>query len=365
MKKHTFRLLLFATLTIFLFSCGASKVNVTDNYILSVKSFYDSPLPEYSDDYSVFWDYILNHNEAFNRYSSRDSRFVQKTKKEFLSEVDNLPMVYDFAEEYMETGRRHALMFSGDRYTDDIRYILLCPDDMIDAYCYPNGYIYIHRGLAERFDEDWHAYAGVVAHEIAHILLKHAERHNFDIQKRERNEEITRGVAGGLLGAGAIAGSLSMANSGVDMNTIEDWTDTYTNNAIELGGNINIALKKHSLIKKYEYSREQEVEADIIAVLFLQWIGKPVEPYIDLLSKLPSTESGLYSTHPDVKFRVSFLNEIIGKPDRSFKVDGRIYHLDGKQVDRFLQNNPAAEEFLPNKKDTKKNPKGYDDNIYN
>ena len=63
-------------------------------------------------------------------------------------------------------------------------------------------------------------------------------------------------------------------------------------------------------MRKFEYSREQEIEADIIACLFLKWLGNSPIDYIDFMETLPGDISDKYDTHPSMVFRVNTLRKI-------------------------------------------------------
>ena len=69
-----------------LISCGA-KHNVTKKYIAEINSIYSGDLPEYSNDNSVFWDYILDSNVSFKDYMANDSKLRNKTVAKFWGEV--------------------------------------------------------------------------------------------------------------------------------------------------------------------------------------------------------------------------------------------------------------------------------------
>lgn len=359
MKKY-----LFFAVTLIFVGCGATKVNVSDKYIGNVTSYYEGQLPEYSSDFSVFWDYILNNNQSFQEYIKEGSGLKNKTLKKFWNEVNSVGVPYEPEDTILSKDIETAKMFAGSKYDEYIKQISFLPDYEINAFATPNGYIYLHYGIANLFTDGWNEYSGVIAHEMAHVLLKHAERHQLDIKKRERKDDIARGIAAGLLGAGAITGALSMANSGAGANAVENWTNSYTENAMELGTSISKSLSEYSYIKKYEYGREQEIEADIVAILFLKWLNTPPEPYINLLDKMPKNQPMENGTHPDYKFRISFLNKYIGKPDKTFNVDGRIYHLDGKQVKEFLKKNPTAVEIPHEQGIIETNKKDKYDNVY-
>lgn len=79
------------------------------------------------------------------------------------------------------------------------------------------------------------------------------------------------------------------------------------NNIIWAGDN---ALKY-----RYKYSREQEVEADIIAYRFLEYMGLGGENYINALRAIGYENDAYYddtSSHPTTEFRVKLL-EYLGK----------------------------------------------------
>lgn len=92
----------------------------------------------------------------------------------------------------------HRLAANSD--APGLRYsFFVVPDDSINAFAAPGGFIGIHSGLmitAETEDE----VASVVAHEIAHITQRHILR-RFEQQKRMSLPMTIAMVAGALLGA--------------------------------------------------------------------------------------------------------------------------------------------------------------------
>ena len=100
-----------------------------------------------------------------------------------------------------------------DRYINDIGFRLLAGidnrvrdyrffivrDDSVNAFAVPGGYIGVHRGLI-RFAQTQHQLASVMAHEIAHVRL----RHGLDMMEKGRNlsnAAMLATLAGLLLGA--------------------------------------------------------------------------------------------------------------------------------------------------------------------
>ncbi|MDD3093500.1 MAG: M48 family metalloprotease [Clostridia bacterium] len=336
MKKS----ILFVNLTLILVSCGTIKTNVSDTYIREVTSYYQFELPPFSEDYSVFWDYIVENNKAFKSYNNINSNFKNKTIKQFNKDLNSISSYlsgYD-----VEDNRDNYIV--GSKYKEKIKKISFLPSSDIDAFCYPNGYIFITNGMIKLFGLGMDEYFGVVAHEIAHIMFKHAEREFFTTKKKERRNSIISGISAVSLAAGASIAIINSAQYMQNNEDIEKLTRNYVESALITSQAIDHLLVENSYYKKFEYSREMEIEADIVAILFLNWLGKSPESYIRLLSKLPNHTPTLSDSHPDIRYRVKFLSDYIGKPNKTFKVDGRIYHIDGLDVEKFILKNPTAVE---------------------
>ena len=67
-------------------------------------------------------------------------------------------------------------------------YVLINPS--LNAFAYPTGAIYVHSGLLARLDDEAQL-ATVLAHEIAHVVHRHAIRH----LRQERNKDLWKRIA--------------------------------------------------------------------------------------------------------------------------------------------------------------------------
>ncbi len=96
--------------------------------------------------------------------------------------------------------------------------IFLCKDDSINAFCLPNGSIYVHSGLLSKVTDD-NVLAFVLAHELAHIAARHgnesASKHIFlmagDVLAENKAKKLTQSGKAGkglLLRASYIGGGI-------------------------------------------------------------------------------------------------------------------------------------------------------------
>lgn len=295
---------------IFLIGCSVTKVNVSENYIKDISTFYTDPLPAYSDDYSVIWDYILTNNPYFQKYQSDGSRFKNKSRKEFWNEVDSWAPLLSEELNADKSDQEFAATFVGSKYNHYLNTVASGGAD-INAYALPNGYIFIGEGLIELSDGDDDAIFGVIAHEVAHVLFKHSERQSYSNKKRERKDNVLTGITAGVLAVAAGAGYATAVNGYTTQEEADALAYNYASTIYDITSAVNYGLRSHSYKKYFEYSREQEVEADIAAILFLKWLGLSTDSYIKILSKLPDSVSADHSTHPDIQFRVNFLRNYV------------------------------------------------------
>lgn len=361
MRKTLFFLLAILLLT----SCGAAKQNVTQKYISQISSCYSVELPEYSKDHSVFWDYILDNNSSFQQYKMDNSNFKVKNSTRFWNEVSGYSLPYTPEEDILIKDTEFAGHIVGTKYCDNLKMISLYPSGEVNAFALPNGVVYIYGGMYDLVKDDFDKYLGVVGHEVAHVLLKHAERHQYSIKKKEKKDNLMKGITTGLVIA---AGGMAVASS---INNDVD-SEEFTNSIVDLSVNtalfVNSEIDRYALVKKYEYSREQEVEADIVALLFLKWLGSNPESYIELMEKMPddNNENAEYRTHPTMRFRIISMKNFIEEPDRLFVVNGLQYYIPALKSDQFLEKYPDAVELQQDTGSTNKVSRKQDekDDVY-
>jgi hypothetical protein len=167
-------------------------------------------------------------------------------------------------------------------------------DKSINAFALPGGPIYMHRGAIEAADNEAQI-AGVMGHEIAHVLLRHGAA-----QQRKG------GFLGGLAGiVGAVAG------------------DSTVGQVVGMGAAMGANLR---LLK---YSREAETDADLMGTQMLYDSGYDPKAMAEFFEKLAKENKGskvgeFLSNHPNPGNRVGNVNEEIrkiGPPLRNPKYD--------------------------------------------
>ena len=177
--------------------------------------------------------------------------------------------------------------------------IYIINSDAINAYTCPNGKIYVTTGAIMCDSISVVGMVGICAHEAAHFFLQHSLDNAYRFRKRENRNKIISGVVSAI---DATANAYAQANGAVGNESWDDVNERM-NNLIEEAENEAVKYK-------YKYSREQEIEADIIAFRYLQWLGLDEKEYINALKTIGYDNDKFYndkSTHPTTKFRVKFL----------------------------------------------------------
>jgi predicted Zn-dependent protease len=187
--------------------------------------------------------------------------------------------------------RIHATTPIADRpFTFDI-----VNDPAVNAFSLPGGHIYINSGLiaqADKADE----LAGVVAHEISHVVARHV------IKQVETQQEI-----------GAIGSILLGQNPGALQQLLAQ---------VIAGG----AMAR--------FSRADEKEADDLGLQFMSKAGYDPHGMLDMFQKLLSLEKGgnssvsrFFADHPGTQDRIDDISSRIAKMGNpSGIVDDPAYH---------------------------------------
>jgi beta-barrel assembly-enhancing protease len=155
--------------------------------------------------------------------------------------------------------------------------------DAVNAFAVPGGHVYINRGLIERAT-NYAEFAGVLAHEIAHV----AERHSVQQIQRAQSADMGLSLLYGVL--------LGRQPSGVE------------GAAIQVGGTAVFA----------GYSREAEREADQQAVRYLVESGINPQGLVSFFGRLmelqqrqPASVVQWFATHPTTQERIQNTQALI------------------------------------------------------
>jgi len=186
-------------------------------------------------------------------------------------------------------------------------HVMILDSRELNAFSTPGGHIFITKGLVDITPcED--AIAGIIAHELAHIMLKHGLKTINDMK-------IT-----GEAGTMAQQAAAFSGNSSADILSFRD--------------SVNEIFY---LMIKSGYSQPQEFEADALAVKLLADTGYSPDGLLEMLNVLKTLQSGqsggLFSTHPATDERiVNIQRQIAGhkmtdnssaRRERFFRIMGR------------------------------------------
>ena len=217
--------------------------------------------------------------------------------------------------------RRIGLKLTRHAETGGMKYTFtILNSDKVNALALPGGYVYITRGLLALADNEAEM-AGVLAHEIGHVTARHtAERYS--------TEQATNL---GLMVLGVL-GSAAGVPSGIGQM---------------IGFGAQAAMQS--------YSREQELESDMLSVRYLSRAGYSPQAMTSFFHKLKAHEeleramegkkgdapSNIMATHPRTAERIGqaiklakaarVANPVFGRREFLAEIDGMVFGDDPEQ----------------------------------
>jgi predicted Zn-dependent protease len=167
-------------------------------------------------------------------------------------------------------------------------HVAILDSDEINAFATSGGHIYVTRGLINAAKTE-DAIAGVIAHEVAHIQLKHST-------KALKNSRFTQAL---LVTGTAAAGTAG----GMDVKQL---TDVLNESFMEI---------VQTLVSN-GYSQSQEFDADNTAMALMASAGYNPSGLINMLMSLGSvqaSDSGFGKTHPSPAQRIVNAQKSVGR----------------------------------------------------
>ncbi len=188
-------------------------------------------------------------------------------------------------------------------------------DDTINAFALPGGYIYVTRGILAHFENEAQL-AGVLGHEIAHVTAKHS------VIRLSRAMLAQTGLGIAQIIAPELEQFAPLAGAGLQLLFLS-------------------------------YSREDEVEADLLGVRYMENVGENPRELIDVMAMLSRASEGREggmipewaSTHPLPENRMDRIQEKIQALD-----DGRFRPVERDRylarLDRLVYGKDPKEGFV-------------------
>jgi predicted Zn-dependent protease len=174
--------------------------------------------------------------------------------------------------------------------------------EVVNAFALPGGFVYVNRGLIERAGSASEL-AGVLGHEIAHVLLRHSAQ---QIEKAEKTN----------LGVSVVCGLTNICSSSA------------ARVAIDVGGAALFA----------RFSRHDELQADSAAVGVLVRAGYDPQGIVSMFAKLletreqrPDLVAGWFGSHPLEEDRIVAVTRVVrstpGADSRNLVRDDPAFHV--------------------------------------
>jgi Zn-dependent protease with chaperone function len=206
---------------------------------------------------------------GFNLFSPEQD--IEIGKQSAVEAERQLPVLgYSSAERYVDAvGRRLAAVAPGPKFPYSFKVVNAAD---INAFALPGGPIYLTRGLIESVPSEPEI-AGVIAHEIAHVAL----RHGTNNASKAYLAQTGIGILGGVLGGGGGAtGQIIQAVGGLGLNAL--------------------FLK---------FSRSAETQADIVGTQMMARAGYDPQRMASMFAMLrqkqgrePSKLANFFASHP-------------------------------------------------------------------
>ena len=165
----------------------------------------------------------------------------------------------------------------------EYEFHLLEDEQTINAFALPGGQIFITRALFDKLQTEGEL-AGVLGHEIGHVVARHSAEH---IAKAQLTE--------GLTGAAVLA--------------------TYDPNNPATANTAQVAMLIGQLVNM-KFGRDDELESDFLGVCFINDSGYNPEELIRVMQVLAEASQGnappeFFSTHPNPENRIQRIQEAI------------------------------------------------------
>ena len=169
-------------------------------------------------------------------------------------------------------GRQLVAHAQGENYPYQFK---LVNDTAINAFALPGGFVYINRGVIQTADDEAQV-AGVIAHEIAHVAL----RHGTNQASKAYVAQAPLAILGGVLGSNSVGGVLAQ---------------------------LGISFAANSILLKY--SRDAETQADLMGTQILYDSGYDPRAMVEFFEKIQAESKGravqFLSDHPNPENRIS------------------------------------------------------------
>jgi predicted Zn-dependent protease len=222
--------------------------------------------------------------KSFQDLDPSEEHYIGRSVAAQILAMPNYPLLRDDASTaYVDrVGQAIVAMNDGVRHTFLDYHFAVLDTAEVNAFACPGGTILVTRGLLQRTSRE-DELAGVLAHEIAHVTLRHGLA---AIQKGNLAEAFT------YLGAGAAQATMKPQ----DLQKLTGLFDSSVKDVV------------HTLITS-GYSRDSEIAADGLGRKFLAGAGYDPQGLANVLAHMQADggKGGMLATHPAPQDRLKSL----------------------------------------------------------
>ena len=258
---------------------------------------------------ALFWMAVEDNNPRAQKLR----KALEKREKTIMEVCEGLLQVVDYMQKY------DAVVPGCDSLTylleNDLGItkttknfpIRIIADNTFNASMDPIGQMRINVGILPHLS--YQELLAVCAHEVAHFYCDHVVDRVYKDEKKRKKNRMWADIGASLVVGAAAASGAYAGGQGVD---ISGNTQLIENSGIFFQAFRNEA-DQASLRYFFRYSREEELEADIIAYRFMEFMGYGTEHWISAMRKMLnlsgdfSVKAGKHDDHPTTMFRLQVL----------------------------------------------------------
>jgi beta-barrel assembly-enhancing protease len=226
---------------------------------------------------------VTTNPTSGNSYSiEQEIDYGQKAIPEIEKNLPLLPLDHPTSKYIDKLGRKLADKAPGHKFPYTFRVV---KQKEINAFALPGGPIYVNIGTIQAGSEA--ELAGVMGHEIAHVVMRHSTRQ----ASRQAKASIPLAILSGVLGASVGGWAGSLAQMGI---------------SIGAGGVFT------------KYSRDAETEADMVGAQIIYDAGYNPNAMVTFFQKLKAQQGGgggpsFLASHPDPGNRAKNVASILSR----------------------------------------------------
>jgi predicted Zn-dependent protease len=207
-------------------------------------------------------------------------------------------------------GRKLTEFAPGTKYPYEFHCV---NSKQINSFALPGGQVYIYRGVIEEADDEAQL-AGVMAHEISHVVL----RHGTNQATRQEMSTGLFGILGGVVGGGSVSAITSQLSNGAIVGSV--------------------------LVR---YSRTAETQADILGTQILYDAGYDPRAMAQFFenaendTKKKGRVAALFADHPIPERRIQRVDaeiDKLGGPPKDYKTDSPEF----REIRRYVLSLPIV-----------------------